>query len=399
MTLVFVNRFFFPDHSATSQILTDAAFFLADRQHDVLVVTSRLDYESGERKYDPDVQLTDRLTIHRLWTSGFGRFTVLGRSVDYLTFYAGVFLYLLMKVKQGDVIVAKTDPPLLSIPCAMVCYLKKAKLVNWLQDLFPEVATNLGLRIPTPLLSVILWARNKSLRLATVNIALGDVMAERISRIDDNIDVTVNHNWADGEAIAPQATSKLRDSIGLDDCFVVQYSGNLGRAHDIETLLGAARLLRESDVKFLMVGGGALMNELRERVSQEALENFVFHGYVAREHLADSLAAGDVHLVSLQPSLEGLIVPSKIYGILAAGKPTIFVGDPEGQLARILSESDSGVAVSLGDTVRLVEAINKIKNNEAMKRHMGKNARNISNERYSSKQALNNLEDILCCTQ
>ncbi len=152
-----------------------------------------------------------------------------------------------------------------------------------------------------------------------------------VSRRVSSESLHIIENWADGTAIRPRsaAASELRTRLGLQNSFVACYSGNLGRAHEYDTILGAAHALRDrSDFVFLMIGGGAKMDALRRSVAESGLTNFRFERYQPREALADSLSAADVHLTSLLPELEGLIVPSKIYRILAAGRPAIFIGDP-----------------------------------------------------------------------
>ncbi len=143
MKLLFVNRFFFPDHSATSQILSDLAFELAGRGYQIEVITSFLSYD-GSRKLKRR-ETVRGVTVIRLPTSAFGRGKLLGRAIDYLTFYLAAFFCLMRRVQRGDIVVAKTDPPLLSLLTAPVCRLKGAWAVNWLQDLFPEVAEALDL--------------------------------------------------------------------------------------------------------------------------------------------------------------------------------------------------------------------------------------------------------------
>src|SRR5205809_1991543 len=145
MKIVFVNRFFFPDQSATSQILTDLGFYLAGSGHDVHVVASRQRYEEPGASLPP-AEVARSVKIHRIWTSRFGRDNLLGRTVDYLTFYLSAGWRLSLIVRHGDTLVAKTDPPLISIVVAVVARLRGARLINWVQDVFPETARALGVR-------------------------------------------------------------------------------------------------------------------------------------------------------------------------------------------------------------------------------------------------------------
>jgi len=180
-----------------------------------------------------------------------------------------------------------------------------------------------------------------------------------------------------------------RQRLGLAGRFVVGYSGNLGRAHEFDTLIGAARLLRkDSSFAFLVTGAGAKAGGLRRAVEAEGLDNFLFQDYQPPELLGDSLAAADVHLVSLLPALEGLIVPSKTYGILAAGRPAVFIGDTEGDLGHLIRDHECGIAVAVGDSERLATELRALRNSPARVEAMGRNARQLAIARYASEHAV-----------
>jgi glycosyltransferase involved in cell wall biosynthesis len=190
--------------------------------------------------------------------------------------------------------------------------------------------------------------------------------------------------------------SALRSRLGLADKFVVGYSGNLGRAHEYDTILGAAAALR-SDARFafLFIGGGANMDSLESKTELRGLTNFHFLPYQPRGELEDSLAAADLHLATLIPSLEGLIVPSKFYGILAAGRPVLFVGDPDGELSRVIRATHCGLVISPGDSTALVEAIKDLESDSDRRAAMGTAARALLCSRFSSKRALASWTKLL----
>jgi glycosyltransferase involved in cell wall biosynthesis len=360
MKVVFINRFFYPDHSATSQILTDLALHLAKAGLSVYVITSRQVYDEPDAVL-PTKEIMHNVHVTRVWTTRFGRQNLAGRTVDYLTFYLSAALDLLVLLKPGDVVVAKTDPPLISVIAAMTAKIRGAKLINWIQDLFPEVAGALEVGGLGKIEGMLRTARNWSLRSACKNVAIGDGMAKRIT--GEGIDpstIMVIHNWSDGRAIQPIEREKndLRREWGVEDIFVVGYSGNLGRAHEFETILGAAGKLKHTEgIVFLFIGGGAQRGWIEEDTKKRGLTNILFKPYQPRERLRLSLSVPDVHLISLQPSLEGLIVPSKFYGIAAAGRPTLFVGDMDGEIPTILKKTSSGYTISIGDSNGLASRI------------------------------------------
>ncbi len=205
-------------------------------------------------------------------------------------------------------------------------------------------------------------------------------------------------NWADDETITPRSTetNALRERLGLTDRFVVCYSGNLGRAHEFDTLLAAADDLRlEEAIVFLMIGGGARMVPLQRAVEARALDNFLFLPYQPREDLEDSLAAADVHLVSLLPALEGFIMPSKLYGILAAGRPVIFIGDSDGDTARIIRNAECGITVPVGAGGDLAAVIRRLMREPDARIAMGARARTVLTSSYSRSIAVDRWLTVL----
>ena len=387
MRLVFVNRYFFPDVSATSQMLFDLAQRLAAHGCDVHVVCSRQLYDDPAALL-PASEVVQGVHVHRIWTSRFGRDRLLGRAIDYASFYVTAAVKLLGLLRQGDTVIAKTDPPLISIVAAVIAKLRGAHLVNWLQDIFPEVASHLGANpLPRWLDEVLKNLRDRSLKAARVNVVLGGRMLEHLEgRGIPGEQIRIIENWSDAEAIVPIPVDAcgLRNMLGLTEKFVVGYSGNMGRAHEFGTILGAAEQLRaDEQIVFLMIGGGAKMQQLQRAAADKDLTNFRFLPYQPRAALADSLAAADVHLACLLPQLEGLIVPSKFYGILAAGRPVVFIGDTDGELGRIIKESNCGSVVATGDVQALVAVIQRLMADRNGREEMGARARTLFMERYT----------------
>ncbi len=230
---------------------------------------------------------------------------------------------------------------MLSLVAVPVAWLRRAKSVNWMQDLFPEVAGAAGMTwAQGPVGRLLAAARDWSLRSAACNVVVCEAMAlYLISRRVPRQHVSVIPNWADGDAIRPidAAVNSLRKAWGVEGKFVIGYSGNMGRVHEFDTIIGAAEALKGDDrIVFLFIGGGAQRDGIESRARERGLSNIHFQPYQPRENLAESLSVPDVHLVSLLPAVEGFVFPSKFYGILAAGRPVIFVGQRDGEIARLI---------------------------------------------------------------
>jgi glycosyltransferase involved in cell wall biosynthesis len=390
MKVVFVNRFFYPDHSATSQLLTDLGFHLAGSGTTVFVVTGRQVYD------DPAVALPAKATVQgvriiRIWTSRFGRGRLWGRAIDYGTFYLSALWCLLKLVRAGDVVVAKTDPPLISVIAAIVTKLRGAVLLNWIQDLFPEVASALSVKGAGWLNGPLRTLRNRSLKAARRNVVIGEGMAKRMR--GEGIpahSIRVIHNWSDGAAIQPmdRETNRLRHEWNLAGRFVVGYSGNFGRAHEFGTILSAAELLRElPQIVFLFIGAGAQLTSMRTHVETKRLENVLFKPYQPRDQLSMSLSVPDLHVISLLPSLEGLIVPSKFYGIAAAGRPMLYIGDKGGELPQLIESAQCGFSVEMHHAREAADVISKLARDAAAYRRLGSQARLLFDQRFERSYA------------
>ena len=192
----------------------------------------------------------------------------------------------------------------------------------------------------------------------------------------------------------------MRAEWGFEEKFVVAYSGNMGRVHDFDTLLAACERLRAAaDVRFLFIGDGYHRRRLEQEVRRRDLLNVTFQPYQARDRLGESLGVADAHIVSLLPALEGLVVPSKFYGIAAAGRPAIFVGDPEGEIARILRDNHCGLVVAVGDGKGLADAILALRDKPALRAEMGANARAAFEARYDRAHAMTLWESALECAR
>ncbi len=398
--IIFINRYFYPDISATSQLLSDLAFYLAGESMQVHVVTSQQRYD------DPNAglliyEVVGNVHVSRVWSSRFGRSRLTGRVVDYLTFYLSAMWHLIKLARQGDIIVAKTDPPLISVIAMAVAQMRRAHLINWLHDLFPEIATALNVRgMNGSLVQLLTWLRNRSITTAVGNVAIGEKMAERLKmHLPQAADrVRVIYNWADGEAIypIPAIANPMRKLWGLEGKFVVGYSGNMGRGHEFETILRAAQALRTDDrFIFLLIGDGARRAEIEQRIKDWDLVNVKLQPYQPREQLAQSLSVPDVHVVSMRPELEGLMLPSKLYAIAAVGRPTVFIGHPAGEVAVMLREGLCGFAIAQGNWSGLVNQLQRLANNENLRAGMGHYARERFERHFDKPLAMKQWKDLL----
>lgn len=400
LRIVFVNRYFAPDISATSQILSDLAFHLAGGGHDVHVVCGDALYAS-EGKRLPAQDVVNGVHVHRVPCGRLRRAGLAGRAVDDLRLHAALRRALKGLLRSGDILVAKTDPPLLPAALAGLARRRGAVFVPWMQDLYPEVAGALGVPLVAGPMGWPLTAlRDRSLRRAAAIVAIGEGMRDRlVARGLDAARIRVIPNWADDCEIEPVArdANAMRAEWSLTGKFVVAYSGNLGRAHECDTLLAAAERLRDrADLVFLFVGGGHQIDRLKQEAGARGLEGmFRFEPYQERARLALSLSAPDVHWLSLRPELEGLIVPSKFYGIAAAGRAVLNVGARDGEIARLVERHGCGLTVTPGDGAAMAAAISRMMQDREAVEEMGRRGREMLVAHYSRARAMARWGDLL----
>lgn len=357
--IFFINRFYWPEEPATAQLLTDLATFLAARGHAVTVVTSRPPQIEA-----PASEVRDGVAIERVRTTRWGRRSLRGRAVDFATFYPAAFWRLLRLARRGDLLVALTDPPLIGVIGWLAARLRGARVAHWVQDIYPEIAIQIT-RHRWPVLLRPL--RNLAWRQAVACVMPGHDMARTVRDAGlDSERVIVAPNWAPA-GVAPPVESQvaeLRHAWGLDGKFIVAYSGNLGRVHDLDPLLEVATALRDDPrIVFLFIGHGARRESLERAARDRALANVVFRPPQPREQLAASLGLGDIHCVTLLPGAERFVFPSKLYGIAQVGRPVLFIGARESELAGLIKAHELGAIFSRSDTGAIADFLRQLPHN------------------------------------
>ena len=398
--IIFFNRFYAPDFSATSQILTVVAEGLAEQVDlNVEVVCSRLTYDGQKVEGEP-VETLNGVTVNRLWSSRFGRGSLVGRIIDYISFYISAIFYCLFKLKPGHIYVVKTDPPMLMSVIVFYLRLKKGITVIWHQDIYPETAIYLGVPILKGRVGgLIVKIRNFSFKRVTYNVVISEAMKRHL--LSNGVPaekISIIENFIDERKVKPIAinANSLRSEWGFKDTdFVIGYSGNLGRAHDLNTMMDAAVILKSyKDIKFLFIGGGHLRSALEAESKRLGLNNIITKPYQPFSELSKSLSVADVHWLSLRPELEGLIMPSKFYGIAAVARPMIFVGNKEGDIGGLCSEYNIGLSVEPGDSEGFAQAVLKLQENIEDREQMGVFAYKMIHEERSQGQRIDQWKHL-----
>ena len=398
MKILLINQFFYPDPVATSQMMTDLAVDLAVAGHQVRVLTSRSAYLSNKSRL-ARFQEYRGIKIYRTFSTNFGKGKTLGRVTDYLSFYLSVFLKALFFKKQ-DVVMTLSSPPLIALVGLFLKYLRGHRFCYWVQDLYPEVAVRLGFLTEKSVVTRVSNQVSKFiLRRADHVVAIGEYMKELlISKGVSDHHLSVIHNWSDGKEIYPvkKDENPFVKEHDLSNRFVVLYSGNMGHPHPVKAILEAAKeLFWNPRVLFLFIGDGARKKEIEAYVKRESLNNVKILPYQPREMLKFSLSAADAHLVSLSEGMEGLLVPSKIYGIMASGRPVIFIGSKKSELGGIIQNARGGYVISENDSPQLVKYLALMEHLPDMAKKLGENNRQAFEKNYDRPLAVQKFDSLL----
>ncbi len=348
MHVLFINQFFHPDTVATAQLLTDVATSLRGWGHTVTVICG----QSGSAGAGP--ASIDGVDVIRIGNRAFSRETR-SRLASYATFLAGAARAAL-KVDRPDVVVTLTTPPFTSVIGNLVKRRTSARHYIWEMDLYPDVASDLNvLRRGSPVTHILSWFADLQRRRADGIIALGDCMRERLeSHSIAPRHIHVCENWADSGLIRPLPSP-------ADGVMRILYSGNFGLAHDSDTIQSVmARLNGDRRFQFLFGGGGPRHPALIEFSKRHKLTNIGFLPYQSKENLSAMFGSVNIGLVTQRLECAGAVVPSKVYGLMAAQRPYLFIGPRSAMPGRLIERYGCGWQIDPGDTPGLIQLLDRL---------------------------------------
>ena len=413
MHIVALNHAYPPGQAATGQLLAELAEGLAERGHRVTIITAD---HAGERPVDhagvagsPATALAghagpsrEGVEVRRVRTTHLGKGRLWQRALDYASFYAGAMVELGRLELGGarpDVFMPLTTPPLIGVGAQLAAALRGAPVVQVVQDLYPDLAVELGAVSRRGAVHRA-WrlATRLSLQRARRVVVLSEGMRRRVRAYgvaDEAIDTIPN--WALSEVeSAPASGVEARLAYGLGERMVVMYSGNLGAGHAFETILAAAEALaHRGDIVFAFVGDGVRRGEVERFIAARGLSNVRLFPLAARARLAESLAAADLHVITLRDEVAGMLVPSKLYGILGAARPALFIGPIGSDVAQLVAEAGAGSVVPNGDVAGAVRAITALADDPERGRAAGAAGRRFLLDRLSREAAVTRYEATL----
>jgi glycosyltransferase involved in cell wall biosynthesis len=385
-TILVVSELYFPETTSTGYFLTGIAEALAQRWT-VRVLCSQPTY-SQRGVLAPRHEQRNGTEITRCFSTRFSKDHLPGRLLNLVTASVSMGWNLTIRARHGDIVLVVTNPPLLPFMATLAARLRGARVILLIHDVYPEVLIATGFARPGSLLVRTVARLTRWLyRSVDQVIALGRDMKALVERKLDGApqNVVIIPNWGDVVRVRPQPrnTNRVLSDLGLRDKFVIQFLGNIGRTHGVEMLIDAARLLAaDPRVHFLFVGWGGRRAWLEETVARENLGNVTVRPGCSDAELPDFLNAADIAVIPFLPGMSGVSVPSRLYNVLAAGKPVLAVADPDSELARVVIEERVGWVVVPGDLAGLVEAIGAAAD-PAARAEMGLRAREAAVSSYS----------------
>lgn len=394
-----VSELYYPESTSTGYFLTKIAEGLA-QHYPVNVLCGQPTYAArGVRA--PAREQRNGVNVQRCPATTFNKDVLLFRLANLATISVSAFLKALRQIGSEDYVLVVTNPPLLPFLIMAACRLRRAKLLLLIHDVYPEVLIAAGMVKPNSLVARFLrWATRRLYRTAERIIVLGRDMERLISSKlgAHSGTIVIIPNWADLDevSITPRAQSRLLEELKLNNKFVVQYSGNMGRTHGLECVLEAAkRIASVSDIHFLLIGSGAKKQWLEGSVQKSHLLNVTVLPSRPQSELSDSLNACDVAVISFVPGMAGISVPSRMYNVLAAGKPIIAVADDNSELALVVREERVGWVVPPDQPDRLVEAILEARSRPDLLIQMRQRSRAAAERRFSLENTISSYVRVI----
>ncbi|MFN6220477.1 MAG: glycosyltransferase family 4 protein, partial [Aphanizomenon sp.] len=395
--------FFPPDYAATGQLIEELVKQLEKQGVKIRVFTGQPGY-AFTNDQAPALEQLGNINIQRSRSTQVWSGRIRGKAINGILFTLRSFLHIIKNVQGNDVVLLTSAPPFLSIAGYLGHLLLGFPYVCLMYDIYPDIAIALGVVNKNHWLAKFWWTINRKIWQKSKGIiVLSPTMKERVVEICPQIadKVSVIQSWGDPDFILPIAKKDnwFAKEHNLDSKFTVLYSGNMGRCHDMDTILATAQQLKNEPIQFVFIGGGPKRESFMENVNRLGLKNFLFLPYQDKNVLPYSLTACDLSLVSIEAGLESLITPSKLYPALAAGRPIGAICPKNSYLRQLVADGGFGASVDNGDSNSLSMFILKLKSDRQLAEKMGNASRQYLQSHFTleiiAKQYIKALEQAI----
>jgi glycosyltransferase involved in cell wall biosynthesis len=388
--LILVSEHYQPSSGATAQLMHDLSRGLADLGWSitVLTATSALPIDDADNHHQV-------VRLGRQQRAADATKSVAGKTLAGLRFLCSCFLWCSFRAHRNDLVFIVSNPPFIGLIGPLMKIVRRLPYLFLFQDLFPRSAVLSGV-LPAQGFSTQIWTALMQgiCRHSAATVVLNQAMAQRLQQESSHrLPLKVIHNWAIEQASAsPRATNPFAVEYDFAGRFTIQYSGNFGRLHDINTLIGAAAQLRNNPtIQFLFIGGGAKQQEIQ----QAGLSNVLLLPYQPRSRLPETLAACDLACISLIPGAETTLAPCKLYGILASGRGLVLIACPNCDLAELVQRERIGIVVAPGDSEFLAQQLQHLSQQPKEVAAMGERAKRVYDKRFGFERSLKHYNELL----
>jgi len=390
--IAIVTQYFFPSQAATSQLMTDLVKGLAEHEIQVNVFT-------GIQSNGSNSESLNSVKIDRAVATIKSSTNIFSKITSSIFFLVGALWYVIFSVPINTPLLIASNPPYAGILGILFNIVHRGKYYFLLQDIFPESAAMSGIMKQNSILykffSKLIYLTYKySEYIIVLSTSMQEFLEKKYPDLKPKIKVI--ENWAiEDIPVVSKPENNFAQQHKLDEMFTVLYSGNLGRLHDIETITEAAKILKDEPIKFVFIGDGAKTKIVNQAIENYQLQNILLLPYQPRELLPLSLTACDISLVSLIPGAESIVAPSKLYGMLAAGRGIISISVPNSYIDKLLTNSGCGVNVPPDNPQQLADIIRQLARDNQKVKSMGEMARQLYETRYTFKRALEEYEKLI----
>ena len=386
------TQYFYPHHGATSQLMTDLAKGLSLHGYTVNIFTETQSKETTPESFS-------KININRTFFPVKSSTSIFSKIISSIFFLISAVGYVMFNLSGNTPLLIASNPPYAGILGILFNIVRRGKYYFLLQDIFPESAAMSGIMKQNSILykffSKIIYLTYKySEYIIVLSTSMQEFLEKKYPDLKPKIKVI--ENWAiEDIPIVSKAENNFAQQHELDEIFTVLYSGNMGRLHDIETITEAAKILKDEPIKFVFIGDGAKTKIVKQAIENFQLKNILLLPYQPRELLPLSLTACDISLVSLIPGAELIVAPSKLYGMLSAGRGLISISVPNSYIDKLLTNSGCGVNVPPDDPQQLAEIIRQLARDNQRVKSMGEISRQLYETRYTFNRALDEYERLI----
>jgi glycosyltransferase involved in cell wall biosynthesis len=390
--ITILTQYFYPHSGATSQLMTDLAKGLCNLDYTVNIFT-------GTQLNKTTPESLNKINITRAFSLIKSSNSILSKISSSLFFLLGAFTYIIRHQPAKTPLLIASNPPYAGIIGICFKLLKGGEYYFLFQDIFPESAAISDIvqshSILFKLFDKLIYLTCKYAKKTIVlNSSMLDYLVHKYPDLKNQI--TIIENWSiEDIPSCNKQDNKFAQKYNLAQVFTILYSGNLGRLHDIETITEAAKILKDTPIQFVFIGDGVKTKIIEQAIQTHQLNNLLLLPYQPRELLPLSLTACDLSIVSLIPGAESIVAPSKLYGMLAAGRGIIAISTPNSYIDKLLTVSGCGINTPPNNSQHLAKLISELANDNPKVKVMGEKARQLYKSNYTFQRALEEYQQLL----